>query len=287
MRHGSRMTILDFTWQTIETVDGRERMSRAYREHGVLLVRAVLAVGEVETLRETFTAQVERDPTTCTLAGDAVSETDVLHRYPRLVQPHRRPDLPAGRAALEMLLDRRILAVVEQLIGPAYGAQSMFYFKPPTARGQAMHQDNTFLQASPETCLAAWVAADDVDEQNGGLRVVPGSHATELICPESADRTESFTPWGIDVPPNQPVVSTKMRAGDVLFFHGALIHGSGPNRSIDRFRRSLVLHYVPTGSREVGRFYLPLVGADETAISISASNGGGPCGPDVQLNGEP
>ena len=67
------------------------------------------------------------------------------------------------------MTDRRILNVVQDLIGPAYGAQSMFYFKPPTARGQALHQDNLFLRAHPETCLAVWIAIDDCDGENGGL----------------------------------------------------------------------------------------------------------------------
>lgn len=31
--------------------------------------------------------------------------------------------------------------------------------------------------------------------------------------------------------------------GDVLFFHGAVVHGSLPNRSTDRFRRALIGYY--------------------------------------------
>jgi len=37
-----------------------------------------------------------------------------------------------------------------------------------------MHQDNLFLQAHPETCIAAWIAVDDCDGENGGLKMVPG-----------------------------------------------------------------------------------------------------------------
>ena len=37
-------------------------------------------------------------------------------------------------------------------------AQSMFYFKPPGARGQALHQDNFYLRVKPGTCVAAWIA---------------------------------------------------------------------------------------------------------------------------------
>lgn len=107
------------------------------------------------------------------------------------------------------MIDRRLLSITELLIGPAFGAQSMFYFKPPTARGQAMHQDNYFLRAHPETCLAAWIAIDDCDAANGALSVVPGSHTMEVVCPEEADADESFTtglvwpPDGME-PPRRP-----------------------------------------------------------------------------------
>ena len=65
---------------------------------------------------------------------------------------------------------------------PAFVAQSMYYFKPPGARGQNMHQDNMYLMAQPNTCIAAWTAIDDATLDNGCLYVVPGSHRDKLIC---------------------------------------------------------------------------------------------------------
>ena len=143
------------------------------------------------------------------------------------------------------------------MVGPAYAAQSMFYFKPPTARGQALHQDNIFLQAHPETCIAAWIAIDDCDGENGGLRVVPGSHRYEIICPDEADPDESFTSTEITLPEGMSTVQTELAAGDILFFHGSMVHGSGPNRSSDRFRRSLIFHYVPVDSTEIATVLQP------------------------------
>ena len=83
---------------------------------------------------------------------------------------------PAVREVLETLFDEEVLA-----------AQSMFYFKPPGARGQALHQDNFYLRVEPGTCVAAWVACDVIDRDNGGLEVVPGTHRMDLFCPEEAD----------------------------------------------------------------------------------------------------
>lgn len=246
-----------------------------YQNSGVIQLRGLISPEEIELIRDTFTHQVETDPTSG--FDDHLDSDDVLSRYPRFVHPHRS-DTAAGALALRYMLDRRIYDVVEDLIGPAHAAQSMFYFKPPTARGQALHQDNAFLQAHPETCLAAWIAVDDCDAENGGLMVIPGSHRIQILCLEPADETESFTTAQVPVPADVDVVQTELKAGDVLFFHGSLVHGSKPNTSTDRFRRSLIFHYIPQTSVEVARFYDPLLAADGTEVSIAAASDGGSCG---------
>ncbi|HEY0472247.1 MAG TPA: phytanoyl-CoA dioxygenase family protein [Kribbella sp.] len=250
--------------------------AEVYERDGIVQVPDLLPPAEVELIKAAFMDQVAVDHSLA--IDDGVPDGDPLASFPRFVHPHRREDVEAGRIALELMLDSRILDVVTALIGPALGAQSMFYFKPPGARGQAMHQDNTFLRAHPETCLAAWIAIDDVDAENGGLAVVPGSHRVELVCPEPADLSESFTDAEVPVPAGLRKVQTRMRAGDVLFFHGSVVHGSRPNTSTARFRRSLIFHYIPEASSEIATFYNPLVRPDRRAVAIPAAIGGGPCG---------
>jgi phytanoyl-CoA hydroxylase len=251
-------------------------VAEIYQRDGIVQVPQLLESAEIERIRTVFMEQVAVDHSLA--IDDGVPEGDPLARFPRFVHPHRRTDVDAGRLSLELMLDNRILDVVQALIGPALGAQSMFYFKPPGARGQALHQDNTFLRADPETCLAAWIAVDDVDAANGGLAVVPGSHRTELACPEPADLAESFTNAEVPVPDGLSKVQTKMRAGDVLFFHGSVVHGSRPNSTADRFRRALIFHYIPEDSTEIAAFYNPLVRPDRRPTVLPEAIGGGPCG---------
>lgn len=248
-----------------------------YETDGAVQVNGVLPAAEVAEIRTAFMDQVARDHKSLG-AHDKLAEDDILARYPRFMHPHRRPDLEVGRIARRLIVDPRILDTVTALIGPAYGAQSMFYFKPPSARGQAMHQDNYFLRSHPETCIAAWIAVDDCDAANGGLSVVPGSHTMEIVCPEEADAEVSFTAGLVRPPEGMRAVQTVMRAGDVLFFHGSMVHGSLPNTTSDRFRRSLIFHYVPQASAEVSRWYLPLVAPDGSEVTIAQATGGGPCG---------
>lgn len=251
------------------------RIAAAYEAAGAVHLRGVLTAEEIAEIRETFTSHIETDGT-----GGAFHETpegDPLHAYPRMIQPHRADHDP-GRLARRWLLERRIMGRIEQAVGPIWAAQSMFYFKPAGARGQAMHQDNYFLQSHPETCIAAWIAVDPCDAENGALGVVPGTHRYEIECPEDADATESFTSITVSIPEHLHVVQTDMRAGDMLIFHGSLVHGSRPNTSSDRFRRSLIFHYIPEGSREVASAYQPLLDARGEEVHIEESEMGGTCG---------
>lgn len=248
----------------------------AYEALGVVQVRGLVPQEEIDLIREEFTAKVEADSSFG--HDDHIASDDVLARYPRFVQPHRHLDTEVGRLARRMMLDRRIVDVVQSLVGPVNAAQSMFYFKPPGARGQALHQDNMFLHAHPETCIAAWIAIDDCDGDNGGLMVVPGSHTQELLCTEPADSEESFTSVQVPVPDGVEIRQTRMRAGDVLFFHGSLVHGSVPNTTTDRFRRSLIFHYVPQASTEVAAFYHPLLSPSGEEVRIDVADEGGACG---------
>lgn len=258
------------------TPDTQASLAEEFDRLGVLHIRSLLSPDEVAEIREAFMDQVARDRSVG--HDDRVPEGDPLKLFPRLVHPHRRTDLEVGRLSRQWMLDPRIMSKVTEIMGPVFGAQSMFYFKPPTARGQAMHQDNLFLQAHPETCIAVWIAIDDCDGENGGLKMVPGSHRYELVCPEEADETESFTNAEIKLPDGMVAEQTEMKAGDVLFFHGSMVHGSGPNRSTDRFRRSLIFHYVPQSSTEIARFYNPLLTPGGDEVNVSETVDGGACG---------
>src|SRR2546429_8199756 len=123
--------------------------------------------------------------------------------------------------ALRYLLDPRIGAILAALCGrEPLAAQRMLYFKPAGARGQALHQDNFYLKVEPGTCIAAWMALDPVDRENGGLEVVPGTHRMDIFCPEPADLDVSFTREYVPPPPGLKAVPGGLAPGDGLFVHG-------------------------------------------------------------------
>ena len=190
------------------------------------------------------------------------------------MQPHRADAFSRSR-----LLDPRVRDVVTTLLGEeAAAAQSMYYFKPPGARGQAMHQDNFYLAVKPGSCLAAWTAIDPSTPENGGLFVVPETQDLDVQCPERADQNESYFRDLVRPPPGKKAVPVALNPGDTLFFNGSVIHGSGPNRSADTWRRSFICHYVPRSAEYVSAGYFPLLDFAGCEVPFKKNADGGPCG---------
>ncbi len=254
-----------------------------WHQHGYWIARGLIPAAEVSALREAAMTQSALGPVPGLWDEDFTKRhpvaNDPLALHPRLLQVHRYLDQPIGKPALAQLLHPRVFTVVESLFDePAFAAQSMIYFKPPGSRGQDFHQDNFYLSVMPGTCMAAWIALDRADAENGGLSVVPGSHRLDIICPETADLQSSFVADRTPIPPGLAPMQVELEPGDVLFFNGQVIHGSTPNRSADRWRRSLICHYLPQSSTAIHDWYQPLLDAAGSEHRIGTSVADGPCG---------
>jgi len=246
---------------------------------GYLVVRGLFTADEVAEIRDYFDSLGKSGtPIEGHWFPDTSPEaaSDPLKRYPRVMQPHRFNEM-----SKQYLLDARIHDILVALLGEEpVAAQTMFYFKPPGAKGQALHQDNFYLHIKPHTCMAAWTAIDPCRVDNGCLYVVPETHKEEIVCPETADPAESFTTHLVRIPGNRKAVPVEMEPGDTLFFNGSLIHGSPPNRSTTQWRRAFISHYIPKASVQVSGAYKPLLDFDGNDVSetIASSTDGGPCG---------
>lgn len=249
---------------------------REFSERGFVIVRGLFSREEVGLLIDAFMTMHAGGPIPGCFAPVSPEQAngDMLKLYPRMMHPHRVNDV-----AQRYLLDARLATILEALFGEEpLAAQSMLYFKPAGARGQALHQDNFYLKVEPGTCIAAWVALDPADRENGGLEVVPGTHIMDIFCPEEADSTVSFTREFVPVPPGLEAVPVDLAPGDVLFFNGSLVHGSQPNRSVDRFRRSFICHYIGRSSERMSKWYRPILTMAGEEVMLDENTDGGPCG---------
>lgn len=253
-----------------------EEQTAQFRRNGYIVVRGLFSPTETAASRDHFMAIHAAGPVAGYFDPVPLNETnsDILKHYPRIMQPHRWDE-----ASMGYMLDARLESCLRDLFEEeVLAAQSMLYFKPPGARGQALHQDNFYLRVSPGTCIAAWLSLDDADEENGGMFVVPGSHVTGVQCPHPADLTKSFTIDEVNVPAGMQPVPVNLKSGDVMFFNGSVIHGSSPNTSAERFRRAFICHYVGASTIEMSHWYYPLHTFAGEPISRGDNPGGGPCG---------
>ncbi len=260
-----------------------EAHQRSYVENGYVVVSGLFSQAEVDGYRDHF-MELRKSPQLGDDTGVVTDSNDPIKRYPRMLRPHLWDDL-----ALRWMLDPRLNECLIALLGgEPYAAQTMVYFKPPGARGQALHQDNYYLRVAPGTCMAAWLALDDCDEANGCLEVVPGSHRWDILCTIDADTTISFTSVTVPLAPGQKAEPVRMKAGDVMFFNGSIVHGSQPNTTPDRFRRALIGHYVQGTAEQVAKGYQPLWRMDGSRLEIASSEiEGSTCGVWVEHGGEP
>lgn len=253
-----------------------------YEEQGFTIVKGLFSAEEVANYREHFMDLAAEGKGFFEREQKVAADNDPLKKFPRMVHMHRWDE-----RSLRFLLDERIRHCLTTLLGEEpYAVQTMFYFKPPGARGQALHQDQAPLRVQPGTCIAAWMTLDHCDEANGCLQLVPGTQDLPLLCSVDADTTQSFTNSTVPLAEGMTPVPAIMEPGDVLFFNGQVIHGSFPNTTEDRFRRSLIGHYIVAEAEKVSAFYHPVLRFDGTEADLEANTDGEPCGIWVNQNGE-
>lgn len=243
-----------------------------FHENGYLVVDGLFAAEEIEAIEQFFENYKNAESA---FGGKTLEEVDRHKGQVRAMHPHRHSD-----QALDWALKPSVLAVLEQLFeAEPLLAQTMYYYKPPGTCGQGMHQDDFYLLTKPHHCLAAWTAIDDSESTNGCLYVVPGSHRQELRCPEGATPENKWKFGVLSLAESTTkAVPLPVRRGQTLFFGGGLIHGSCPNRTKDRWRRTFIGHYCDGVTESISRFYHPIIDKEGEVISrIEAAQGGGPC----------
>lgn len=130
------------------------------------------------------------------------------------------------------------------LAGEPCQAQGTEWFnKPPcTNHPTPPHQDNYYFCLQPPNVLTLWLALDVVDQENGCLRYIPGSHR-KGIRPHQRTTTLGFSQGIADYSDEdrRQEVPMLMQPGDILAHHGNTIHRADPNTSSIRHRRSFAM----------------------------------------------
>jgi phytanoyl-CoA hydroxylase len=132
------------------------------------------------------------------------------------------------------------------LVGePATARPPMWFDKPPgTDHPTPAHQDNYVFCLVPPSATMILLATDPMDEENGGLRYVAGSHERGLR-PHSFYGVRGFSQQIADFGPADEAreVPIALDPGDVVCHHPLTIHRARRNPSTTRSRRAFAMAF--------------------------------------------
>jgi hypothetical protein len=134
----------------------------------------------------------------------------------------------------EIVMNPKILDLVESILGPNfYVWGSHFFIKPPHSPGTVpWHQDAYYWPLSPCNTVTVWVAFDDVDEANGGMKLIPGSHLGGLMKHGQTSDANATLSLGLadgSAFSADTAVQFRLKAGEVSLHDDRAIHGSQAN----------------------------------------------------------
>ena len=210
-----------------------------YRENGYILVEDAVTPDQLAEMRRIKDAFIEKSR--LVRESNDIFDLDEGHsaaapKLTRIKLPHRQDPY-----FWEILRNSRITEVLRQLLGDNVLIQTSKLNTKAPGGGAAVewHQDWAFYPHSNDDLLACGVLLDDVDEANGPLQVIPGSHRGPVLNHNSQLGVfcGAIDPADPDFHREKAVTLTG-KAGSMTVHHVRTIHGSAPNRS-DRPRSML------------------------------------------------
>lgn len=150
----------------------------------------------------------------------------------------------------DICMNAKIHDLVEGVLGPNFycWASNFFIKEPRSSSTVGWHQDAYYWPMAPHHSVTVWLAFDDVDEVNGGMKLIPGSHRGGIINHQRSTATDSVLTLeladGTDFRADG-AIQFKLKAGECSLHDDRAIHGSPANPS-DRRRAGLTIRYSGT-----------------------------------------
>jgi len=132
----------------------------------------------------------------------------------------------------DLVTHREILGRVQGILGPHLLLWACtFWLKEPGGKEIPWHQDLNYWPVEPIINITAWIAVDEVTEENACLQVIPGSHRSiipHVTGGEGKWFDEEADPEKIDT---SKAVNLTLKPGQFVLFNERLVHHSDVNTS--------------------------------------------------------
>lgn len=200
----------------------------SYDDQGYIHIPGLLSPDEAAAYRAEVHAVAARQGANDATWASVRGGTSITHCH----------DVQFRSAAFtRLLVDPRLTGVARSIIGPNVQLHHTKMFIKPPEKGSPfpMHQDYPYFPHRDHSMIAVILHFDDAPDAKGCLRVYPGSHKLGPLPAVGSDHHLDEDRFPLDGATRLPA-----KAGDAIFFHYLLAHGSGLNMS-DEPRTTLLV----------------------------------------------
>ena len=152
----------------------------------------------------------------------------------------------------ELYKSSRFSGLGELLLGDKLVGKNLQWFNKPARTGGATppHQDGFYFMLDPNEAITLWLAQDRVDQSNGCVRYLPGSHRRGMRPHRRTDVlgfSQGITDYGDG--DRDAEVAVHADPGDLIAHHSMTVHRADANAS-PAPRRALGFVYFAARARE-------------------------------------
>ena len=233
-----------------------------WENDGYLLLKRVVPESAINGVRDSFARVV--DGIIRELKEDGIIEDEGLElpfetRFAQVAGEHANR---FGRSWRNQVATSEIFEIhhapplvdaIGQLTGTDVIGHPVFNARPKLPGQQLTvvpwHQDSGYFGTVSETSLipTAWIPLVPVDESNGCLQVVAGSHRLGVVDHRTEEREGRFLEVMDELIENSRVVTCPMELGDALVFHNLTLHRSLPHTTSEVVRWAIDIRYLRDG----------------------------------------
>ena len=211
----------------------------AFRAQGFVVTPDVLSTEDVAQ----YGAAIDQAVAART-ASDTRSISDKSTYEQSFLQCMRLCETDPG--VVDLTFHEGLAGIAAQLLGvPSVNLwQDQALYKEPGGRETTAHQDQPFWPIGKAPLISAWIPLNAVDEGNGAMAYVPGSHLAGPL--KVVDITHTSKPFDILNDPalkGESLQVVPVNPGSVIWHHGFTVHAAGANRS-DSVRRAFTVVYL-------------------------------------------
>jgi ectoine hydroxylase-related dioxygenase (phytanoyl-CoA dioxygenase family) len=201
--------------------------------HGYCIIADALTPAQVSALRGRVIEQGEGE----VARGVAFHDSKANQRIWMMVNK--------GRMFRDLILSPLVTEMMTHLLDDGFLLSSFTAnIARPGGETMYLHTDQGYVgfwTPKPVVANMLWML-DDFDDENGGTRLIPGSHRRGRLPDDRHEMT----------------IAAEAKAGSVLVFDGRLVHGTGANRTKDRHRHGLLTYHCRPFVRQQENFFLGL-----------------------------